>query len=83
MYAKNFPIDERSPAQLQAMDIAMGYVKGTGLADKFINPPMLVAAAVSNAWASGIRHPIALANIAIVCAERTAKLPANLHSCSK
>jgi len=74
MYARHFPITESNPDQCQAMSIAMGYVRGTGLAESFLNPEALVAAAISNAWETGIRHPIALANAGIVCAERTAKL---------
>jgi hypothetical protein len=73
MYAAHFPITENNPDLCQAMSIAMGYVRGTGLADRFLNPEALVAAAITNAWQSGIKHPIALANEGIVCAERTAK----------
>jgi hypothetical protein len=73
-YAAYFPITESNPDLCEAMSIAMGYVHGSGLTEKFLNPEMLVAAAISNAWESGIRHPIALANAGIVCAERTAKL---------
>ncbi|MBR1272741.1 hypothetical protein JQ629_35215 [Bradyrhizobium sp. AUGA SZCCT0222] len=40
--------------------------------DMFANPEMLIATAISNAWKAGVRHPIALANAGIVCAERTA-----------
>jgi hypothetical protein len=73
-FAAHFPITESNPHLCQAMSIAMGYVRGTGLADRFLNPEALVAAAITNAWESGIRHPIALANAGIVCAERTAEL---------
>jgi hypothetical protein len=73
-YAAHFPITESNPDLCQAMSIAMGYVRGTGLADRFLNPEALVAAANANAWAKGIKHPIALANEGIFCAERTAKL---------
>jgi hypothetical protein len=71
-YAAHFPITESNPDLCQAMNIAMGYVRGTGLAERFLNPEALVAAAISNAWKLGVRHPIALANAGIVCAERTA-----------
>lgn len=73
MYAAHFPITENHPDLGRAMDIAMGYVYGTGLIDRFPNPEMLVATAISNAWKAGVRHPIALANAGIVCAERTAR----------
>jgi hypothetical protein len=73
-YAAHFPITESNPDLCQAMSIAMGYMHGAGLVDKFLNPEALVAAAISNAWESGLRHPIAPANAGIVCAERTAKL---------
>jgi hypothetical protein len=71
-YAAHFPITETNADLCQAMNIAMGYVRGTGLADRFLNPEALVAAAILNAWASGVRHRIRLANAGIVCAERTA-----------
>jgi hypothetical protein len=74
MYAAHFPVTENNPRLTQAMAIAMGYLQGTGLANKFINPEALVAAAILNAKASGIRHPIALSNAAIVSAERLAKV---------
>jgi hypothetical protein len=74
MYAAHFPITENDPALCQAMRIAMDYAHGTGLVDKIPNPEMLLAAAISNAWQGGIRHPIRLANEGIVCAERTAEL---------
>jgi hypothetical protein len=57
-----------------AMQIAMEYVRAVGLAEKFNNPEALVATGISTAWESGVRHPIALANAGIVCAERTANL---------
>ena len=72
MYAAHFPITETNPDLCRAMTIAMGYVHGTGLIDKFANPEMLVATAISNAWKAGVRHPISLANAGIVCAQRTA-----------
>jgi len=72
MYAAYFSITENNPDQCQAMCIAMGYLRGSGLVEEFHNPEMLVATAVSNAWKGGVRHPIRLANAAIVCAERTA-----------
>ena len=71
MYAAYFSITESTPNQCQAMCIAMGYLQGTGMLDKQHNPEMLVATAISNAWKAGVRHPIRLANAAIVCAERT------------
>jgi hypothetical protein len=74
MYARHFPITESNPDLCQAMSIAMGYVRRAGLAERFLNPEALVAAAISNAWETGIRHPMALANAGIVFAERTAKL---------
>jgi hypothetical protein len=73
MYAAHFPITENDPALCRAMRIAMDYMQATRLIDKFPSPETLVAAMISNAWKGGIRHPIRLANEAIVCAERTAK----------
>jgi hypothetical protein len=74
MYAAYFPITESNPDQCQAMRIAMDYLDGTGLVHRFHNPEMLVATAIANAWKGGMKHPISLANAAIVCAERTAQL---------
>ena len=74
MYAAHFPVTESNPDLCKAMAIAMGYVRGAGLADHLLNPESLVAAAISNAWELGIRHPIALANAGVICAERTVKL---------
>jgi hypothetical protein len=56
------------------MEIAMAYVKATGLAERFINPECLVATGINYAWRSGVTHQIALANAGIVFAERTAKV---------
>jgi hypothetical protein len=74
MYARLFPITESNPDMCQAMNIAMGYIHGTGLIHSLLNPEVLVAAAIADAWNAGVRHPIALANAAIVDAEQTAKL---------
>ena len=74
MYAAHFPITEADPELCQAMKIAMDYLHRTGLVDKFPNPEILVAAAISNAWKGGVRHPIRLANEGIDCAHRTAEL---------
>ena len=52
------------------MKIAMDYLHGTGLVDKFPNPELLVATAISNAWKAGMTHPIGLANEGIVSAQR-------------
>ena len=38
-----------------------GYLRGSGLADEFVNPECLAAAAISASWARGVRHPIRLA----------------------
>jgi hypothetical protein len=73
MYAAHFPVTQ-DPALCRAMQIAMEYVRAVGLAEKFNNPEALVATGISTAWESGVRHPIALANAGIVCAERTANL---------
>ena len=53
MYARHFPITESNPDLCQAMSIAMDYVRGTGLAERFLNPEALVAAAISNACDTG------------------------------
>jgi hypothetical protein len=38
------------------MKIAMDYLHGTGPVDKFHNPELLVATAISNAWKAGMTH---------------------------
>jgi hypothetical protein len=73
MFSAHFPITQ-DPALSHAMEIAMRYVRGVGLSERFANPEALVATGISTAWESGLRHPIALANAGILCAERTANL---------
>jgi hypothetical protein len=73
MSVSYFPITEDHPAMRQAMDIAMGYVEGTGLAAEFVNPEYLVATAIYAAWRRGVRHQILLANEGIVTAAKTAQ----------
>jgi hypothetical protein len=70
MYEYNFPITDRDPALLRAMDIAMGSLRQTGLDKNFVNPEALASSEILKAWHKGIRHPVALANAAIVAAER-------------
>jgi hypothetical protein len=74
MYALYFPVNENHPALCQAMDIAMNYVRGSGLAEQFQNPECLVATAIDHAWRRGVRHLLLLANEGIVVAEQTAGL---------
>jgi hypothetical protein len=70
MYEYNFPITDREPALLRAMDIAMGSMRQTGLANYFVNPEALASSEILKAWNKGVRHPVALANAAIVAAEK-------------
>ena len=70
MYEYNFPITERDPALDRAMDIAMGSMRQSGVANHFVNPEALAATEIMKAWKKGMRHPVALANEAIVAAER-------------
>jgi hypothetical protein len=70
MYEYNFPMTDRDPALLRAMDIAMGSLRQTGLDKNFVNPEALASSEILKAWQKGIRHPVALANAAIVAAER-------------
>jgi hypothetical protein len=70
MYESNFPITERDPALDRAMDIAMGSMRQSGMADHFANPEALASSEILKAWNKGMRHPVALANKAIVAAER-------------
>ena len=61
MYAAHFPVTESNPDLCKAMAIAMGYVRGAGLADHLLNLTVSCSGNL-NAWELGIRHPIALAN---------------------
>ena len=70
MYEYNFPITERDPALDRAMDIAMGAMRRSGMAHHFVNPEALASSEILKGWNTGIRHPVALANRAIVAAER-------------
>jgi hypothetical protein len=67
-----FPVNEDHPALGEAADIAMDYLTATGLATRFANPESLVSATVLAHWHRGVRHRIALANAAIVAAEKLA-----------
>jgi len=70
MYEYDFPITERDPALDRAMDIAMGSLRQSGMANHFVNPEALASSEILKAWNKGMRHPVALANEAIVAAER-------------
>jgi hypothetical protein len=70
MYEYNFPITDRDPALVRAMEIAMGSLRQTGLAKHFVNPEALASSEILKAWNKGMRHPVALANEAIVAAEK-------------
>jgi hypothetical protein len=67
-----FPVNEDHPALGEAADIAMDYMTATGLAARFANAESLVSAAILAHWQQGVRHRIALANAAIVDAEKLA-----------
>jgi hypothetical protein len=73
MYGFYFPVNEHHPVLCQAMDIAMNYVRGTGLAEGFHNSECLVATAIDLAWRRGVRHHLVLANEGIVTARKTAE----------
>jgi hypothetical protein len=73
MYEYLFPITERDPALDRAMGIAMGLMRQSGMADRFVNPEALASSEILKAWKKGVRHPVALANKAIVAAENLAR----------
>jgi hypothetical protein len=70
MYEYSFPITERDPALGRAMDIAMESMRLSGMVNHFVNPEALASSEILKAWNNGVRHPVALANKAIVAAER-------------
>jgi hypothetical protein len=67
-----FPVNEDHPALGEAANIAMDYLRATGVAARFANAESLVSAVVLAHWQQGVRHRIALANAAIVDAEELA-----------
>lgn len=70
MFEYNFPITERDPALEQAMDIAMSTMQDSGLSKHFVNAEALASCEILKAWNKGMRHPLALANVAIIAAEK-------------
>jgi hypothetical protein len=62
MSESNFPITERDPALGRAIDIAMGAMRQSGMANHFVNPEALASSEILKAWNRGMRHPVALAN---------------------
>jgi hypothetical protein len=72
MYGIDWPMGCEDPLLQEAMDIAMTYLERAGTLRLFVNAEDLVATEVLGAWRRGVRHKIALANAAIVAAEKQA-----------
>jgi hypothetical protein len=64
-----WPLAESDPVLDDALIIAMDYLRATGQADDYTRLQRIAAAAVIGEWRKGIRHPIRLANAAIVAVQ--------------
>lgn len=65
-----WPIDCDSPTSLdRALGIAMEYLERAGQAQNYPYVKELVALILVRSWRAGVRHPIRLANDAIVALE--------------
>jgi hypothetical protein len=65
-----WPLAEVDPALDQALQIAMGYLEGSGRAYPFSESQRRAAGAILAAWQSGVRHRIRLANRGIAAVEQ-------------
>ncbi|HEV7514519.1 MAG TPA: hypothetical protein VGO27_22690 [Candidatus Acidoferrum sp.] len=61
----------------EALEIAMNYLSRTGQAVNFVAIQNVAAEAIIEAWKSGARHKIRLANCAIRVVESSAAEPAD------
>jgi hypothetical protein len=64
-----WPLPECDQTLDDALRIAMDYLQVTGQANEFIKVQRLAAGIVLEQWRKGVRHPIRLANTAIVTIE--------------
>jgi len=65
-----WPIDCDSPTALdRALGIVMEYLKRSGQAESYPYVQELIALVLVRSWRAGVRHPIRLANDAIVALE--------------
>ena len=67
-----YPWPQGEPDEVlnQALEIAMGYLEGTGRAHPYSEKQAIAADAILAAWKSGVRHKLRLANYGIIEVER-------------
>jgi hypothetical protein len=65
-----WPLAEAKPVLDQALQIAMGYLEGSGRAYPCSESQRRAANAILAAWQSGVRHRIRLANCGIAAIEQ-------------
>jgi hypothetical protein len=65
-----WPMTNVDPTLNKALEIAMGYLEGSGLACPYYEKQRRAADAILAAWQSGVRHQLRLANSAISAIER-------------
>jgi hypothetical protein len=73
-----WPIEYTDATLQEALDIAMDYLEYTGQAFWYSETERACVQIILMAWKAGTRHPIKLANYAIVAVEQ--KRPPPLHS---
>ena len=64
-----WPLNESDPALDKALRVTMDYLELSGQAPEYIRLQSSVAAVILKEWRNGVRHPIRLANTAIVIVE--------------
>jgi hypothetical protein len=65
-----WPMMDVDPTLNNALEIAMGYLEGSGLAYPYSEKQRRAADAILAAWQSGVRHQLRLANSAISAIEQ-------------
>jgi hypothetical protein len=65
-----WPIGDADSSLGDALEIALDYLEYTGQAFPFSETQRACAHVILEKWRAGVRHPIRLANYAIVAAER-------------
>jgi hypothetical protein len=75
-----WPVGNFDNAMDEALEIAMNYLSRTDQAVKFMVVQTVAAKAIIEAWKSGVRHKIRLANCAIREVETSAAKPEQVPS---
>jgi hypothetical protein len=69
-----WPITDGDVVLDEALYIAMRYLEQAGFDEDYTNVERMAAKAILDSWRMGVRHPIYLANKAIVAVERGERL---------